>query len=139
MTSSLNITTPSANATPTHTLSTPSPDAFPLCLSSKCCRQRGLRPQWPCEVCRHTELSIAPKLTLQTARPATALMPFRAGSVAFLSSSSSNNATTMKSPAIIPGNPGTPPPMKQARREVPLPSQEGKKGVMQYALYVWPH
>jgi hypothetical protein len=23
------------------------------------------------------------------------------------------------------------------RREVPLPSQEGKKGVMQYALYVY--
>lgn len=42
----------------------------------------------------------------------------------------------MKSPATIPGNPGTPPPMKQARREVPLPSQEGKKGAMQYALYV---
>jgi NADH dehydrogenase (ubiquinone) Fe-S protein 7 len=45
----------------------------------------------------------------------------------------------MKSPAIIPGNPGTPPPMKAAvRREVPLPSQEGKKGAMQYALYVRP-
>jgi NADH dehydrogenase (ubiquinone) Fe-S protein 7 len=42
----------------------------------------------------------------------------------------------MKSPATIPGNPGTPPPMKMARREVPLPSQEGKKGAMQYALYV---
>jgi hypothetical protein len=42
----------------------------------------------------------------------------------------------MKSPAIIPGNPGTPPPMKAGRREVPLPSQEGKKGAMQYALYV---
>ncbi|CAO2658777.1 Nn.00g065000.m01.CDS01 [Neocucurbitaria sp. VM-36] len=68
------------------------------------------------------------------ARPATALLPFRAGSVAFLSSTSSDKATTMKSPAIIPGNPGTPPPMKQARREVPLPSQEGKKGAMQYAL-----
>jgi hypothetical protein len=26
--------------------------------------------------------------------------------------------------------------MKAARREVPLPSQEGKKGAMQYALYV---
>ncbi|EUC50101.1 hypothetical protein COCMIDRAFT_32666 [Bipolaris oryzae ATCC 44560] len=68
------------------------------------------------------------------AKPATALMPLRAGSVAFLSSSSSNNATTMKSPATIPGNPGTPPPMKSARVEVPLPSQEGKKGAMQYAL-----
>jgi NADH dehydrogenase (ubiquinone) Fe-S protein 7 len=63
-------------------------------------------------------------------------MPFRAGSAAFLSSSSSSNAQTMKSPATIPGNPGTPPPMKAARREVPLPSQEGKKGAMQYALYV---
>jgi hypothetical protein len=26
--------------------------------------------------------------------------------------------------------------MKVARREVPLPSQEGKKGAIQYALYV---
>ncbi|KAF1849968.1 NADH-quinone oxidoreductase [Cucurbitaria berberidis CBS 394.84] len=68
------------------------------------------------------------------AKPATALLPFRAGSAAFLSSSSSPKATTLKSPAIIPGNPGTPPPMKQARREVPLPSQEGKKGAVQYAL-----
>jgi hypothetical protein len=42
----------------------------------------------------------------------------------------------MKTPATIPGNPGTPPPMKSARVEVPLPSQEGKKGAMQYALYV---
>jgi NADH dehydrogenase (ubiquinone) Fe-S protein 7 len=63
-------------------------------------------------------------------------MPFRAGSAAFLSSSSVDRATTMKTPATIPGNPGTPPPMKMARREVPLPSQEGKKGAMQYALYV---
>jgi hypothetical protein len=55
------------------------------------------------------------------------------GRAAFLSSSSSDRA----SPAIIVGNPGTPPPMKAAiRREVPLPSQEGKKGAMQYALYV---
>ena len=42
----------------------------------------------------------------------------------------------MKTPATIPGNPGAPPPMKSARVEVPLPSQEGKKGAMQYALYV---
>lgn len=42
----------------------------------------------------------------------------------------------MKTPATIPGNPGTPPPVKSARVEVPLPSQEGKKGAMQYALYV---
>lgn len=62
-------------------------------------------------------------------------MPFRAGSAAFLSSSSADRAT-MKTPATIPGNPGTPPPMKSARLEVPLPSQEGKKGALQYALYV---
>jgi hypothetical protein len=40
----------------------------------------------------------------------------------------------------VHGNPGTPPPMSvtgKVRREVPLPSQEGKKGVMQYALYVY--
>ncbi|KAH4195724.1 hypothetical protein HBI25_049520 [Parastagonospora nodorum] len=66
------------------------------------------------------------------ARPATALMPFRVGNAAFLSSSSSDKAMT--TPATVPGNPGTPPPMKVARREVPLPSQEGKKGAIQYAL-----
>lgn len=84
------------------------------------------------------ETPSAPELTIWTAKPATALMPFRAGSAAFLSSSSSDRAT-MKTPATIPGNPGTPPPMKSARVEVPLPSQEGKKGAMQYALYVTRH
>lgn len=113
--------------------------AFPYCLSQTCFRRQGLLPQWLCEVCRRTpEKAPGPaKLTPWTAKPATALMPFRAGSVAFLSSSSPNKATTMKSPATIPGNPGTPPPMKSARVEVPLPSQEGKKGAMQYALYVF--
>jgi NADH dehydrogenase (ubiquinone) Fe-S protein 7 len=42
----------------------------------------------------------------------------------------------MQKGGIVTGNPGTPPPMKLARREVPLPSQEGKKGAVQYALYV---
>ena len=74
-----------------------------------------------------------------TAKPMTALLPYRAGSVAFLSSTSSNNATAMQKPGLVAGAPGTPPPMKQARREVPLPSQEGKKGAMQYALYVHIH
>lgn len=74
---------------------------------------------------------------MPTAKPTTALLPFRAGSVAFISNTSSNNATqTMQTPGLVSGGPGTPPPMKQARREVPLPSQEGKKGAMQYALYV---
>jgi NADH dehydrogenase (ubiquinone) Fe-S protein 7 len=36
----------------------------------------------------------------------------------------------------VSGNPGTPLPVKKTRGEVPLPSQEGKKGFAQYALYV---
>lgn len=44
----------------------------------------------------------------------------------------------MQKPGLVADGPGAPPPMKKARREVPLPSQEGKKGVVQYALYVWP-
>ena len=43
----------------------------------------------------------------------------------------------MQNPGLIAGGPGAPPPMKKVRREVPLPSQEGKKGAMQYALYVF--
>jgi hypothetical protein len=73
-----------------------------------------------------------------TARPMTALLPYRAGSVAFLSNTSSSPAQTMQTPGLVSGNPGTPPPMKAGRREVPLPSQEGKQGAMQYALYVGP-
>ena len=43
----------------------------------------------------------------------------------------------MERPALVKGNPGTPPPMKAGMpTNVPLPSQEGKQGVMQYALYV---
>ncbi|KAH7030453.1 hypothetical protein B0J12DRAFT_583408 [Macrophomina phaseolina] len=64
------------------------------------------------------------------AKPSTAITPFRAVSAAWISSSSKKNAT----PGLVPDGPGTPPPMKKARREVPLPSQEGKKGVVQYAL-----
>ena len=65
-----------------------------------------------------------------------ALIPYR--SVAAISSSSSKPATAV-SPHNVQGNPGALPPMSitgKERREVPLPSQEGKKGVMQYALYV---
>ena len=79
----------------------------------------------------------ARELTMRTAKPAAALLPFRAGSAAFISSSSSNSAEAhQQSPGLVSGNPGTPPPMKVARREVPLPSQEGKSGAVQYALYV---
>ena len=44
----------------------------------------------------------------------------------------------MGKPGIVKGNPPPPPPMKASKemKEVPLPSQEGTKGVVQYALYV---
>ena len=44
----------------------------------------------------------------------------------------------MQRPGLIADGPGAPLPMKKERREVPLPSQEGKKGAVQYALYVYP-
>jgi len=80
-------------------------------------------------------------LTIFTARPATALLPFRGAQAAFISSSSSKKAepATIQRPALVAGNPGTPPPMKVSAKmdkDVVLPSQEGKQGVMQYALYV---
>jgi len=132
------IATALANATPRPPLHSSTGHA-PCYPSPICCRQHGTEPQWLCEVSRRCPESCRRLgANFWPAKPTTALLPFRAGSAAFLSSSSSNNATTLKSPATIPGNPGTPPPMKQARREVPLPSQEGKKGAMQYALYVLP-
>ncbi|KAL3424322.1 NADH-ubiquinone oxidoreductase 19.3 kDa subunit, mitochondrial 2 [Phlyctema vagabunda] len=69
------------------------------------------------------------------AKPTSSLIPLR--SVAAISSSSSKSANPGITPHNVPGNPGTPLPMSvtgKVRREVPLPSQEGKKGVMQYAL-----
>lgn len=44
----------------------------------------------------------------------------------------------MAKPGIVKGNPGPPPAMSVVKDEaqVPLPSQEGTKGVVQYALYV---
>ncbi|QIW98088.1 hypothetical protein AMS68_003606 [Peltaster fructicola] len=76
------------------------------------------------------------------AKPATALQPFRAVNAAFISSSSQKSASTEPTSTsrfgLIQGAPGTPPPMKtitgKEHREVALPSQEGTKGVMQYAL-----
>lgn len=62
------------------------------------------------------------------------------GAQAALIHNSSNKKASMEKPAIVTGAPGTPPPMKaitgKDHREVPLPSQEGKQGAMQYALYV---
>ncbi|KAK1059527.1 hypothetical protein LTR74_012564 [Friedmanniomyces endolithicus] len=66
----------------------------------------------------------------------TAITPFRAVNAAFISSTSSKPAEPMmQRPGLVKGNPGTPPPMKSGMpTNVPLPSQEGTKGVMQYAL-----
>lgn len=64
------------------------------------------------------------------------MTPFRAAT-AFISTTPKKTAEPqMQGGGIVAGNPGTPLPMKKERREVPLPSQEGKQGVMQYALYV---
>jgi NADH dehydrogenase (ubiquinone) Fe-S protein 7 len=72
-------------------------------------------------------------------KPSTALLTYRAGSSAFISNSSAKPAAPeMMKPGLVKGGPPPPPPMKSItgkdRREVPLPSQEGKKGAMQYAL-----
>ncbi|KAF2431918.1 NADH-quinone oxidoreductase [Tothia fuscella] len=69
------------------------------------------------------------------ANPTTALLPFRAGQAAWITSSSRNKAEpVMQSPGLISTGPGTPPSVKNTRQEVVLPSQEGKKGFAQYAL-----
>ena len=68
------------------------------------------------------------------AKPSTALLPLRAAPSAFISSSAAKPAT-----AVTPSHDGEGPPLSvtgKPRREVPLPSQEKKEGVMQYALYV---
>jgi hypothetical protein len=71
------------------------------------------------------------------AKPATALIPFRAGQSAWISSSSSTNAGQVsQSPGLVSHGPPAPLSVKKERREVPLPSQEGKKGLAQYALCV---
>lgn len=99
----------------------------------------------PARYVNFVRLALTPSETYTTAKPAAALVPFtRAAPVAFIHNSSSKSAT-MERPALVKGNPGTPPPMKKGMpTNVPLPSQEGKQGVMQYALYVecsrsWQH
>ena len=70
----------------------------------------------------------------------TALQPFRAANAAFISSTTSKPAEpVMRQGGIVKGNPGPPPAMSVVKddTQVPLPSQEGTKGVVQYALYVF--
>lgn len=62
------------------------------------------------------------------AKPTSSLIPYRA--VAAISSSSRKDASSLQ-PHSAAGSHGL---MKPERREVPLPSQEGTKGVVQYAL-----
>ncbi|KAF1988112.1 NADH-quinone oxidoreductase [Aulographum hederae CBS 113979] len=71
------------------------------------------------------------------AKPATALLPFRAGSTAFISSTASKPAEPAIQPVGVAPSSGGPLPRSitgKVRREVPLPSQIPKKGAMQYAL-----
>ncbi|KAI9693423.1 MAG: hypothetical protein M1820_009299 [Bogoriella megaspora] len=86
-----------------------------------------------------TSRSTAALALRSSMKPSMALLPYRAGPAAFISSSSQKPAAPeMTSPGLVRGGPDPPPPMKgitgKDRREVPLPSQEGKKGAMQYAL-----
>lgn len=73
----------------------------------------------------------------RTAKPLTAIVPYRTTQTAWISHSSSKPASaeprTGKPGLVVPG-PGAPPPAKKTRAEVPLPSQEGTKGAIQYAL-----
>ncbi|KAK5127548.1 hypothetical protein LTR85_006888 [Meristemomyces frigidus] len=73
------------------------------------------------------------------AKPITALQPFRVANAASISTTSPKDAAPMQQrPALVKGGPPPPGSMKEVAHklptEVPLPSQEGTKGVMQYAL-----
>ncbi|KAF2771213.1 NADH-quinone oxidoreductase [Teratosphaeria nubilosa] len=73
------------------------------------------------------------------AKPMTALQPFRVAHAAWISSTTPKDAAPFQArPGLVQGGPPPPESMKaitgKEHREVPLPSQEGTKGVMQYAL-----
>ncbi|KAF2399184.1 NADH-quinone oxidoreductase [Trichodelitschia bisporula] len=67
------------------------------------------------------------------AKPSTALLPVRAGSAAWISTSPSKPAQT-GNVGLVSHNPSPSLAAAKARHEVPLPSQEGTKGALQYAL-----
>lgn len=125
----------------------PAPRPSPISLGPRrppCSRLLDQQQQWRCAVSSSADAVLAARkcmciLIRNTAKPTAALLPFRGAPVAFISSSS-NKSAQVERPAIVKTNPGTPPPMKaitgKPHREVPLPSQEGKQGAMQYALYV---
>lgn len=68
-----------------------------------------------------------------TAKPMTSIVPFRTA-VAGIATSANRNASPSQ---LTPHGAGTS--LSGTRREVPLPSEEGTKGVVQYALYVFSH
>lgn len=121
------------------TAGTVSPLALPSVLfifsHQPCSPQHARPPPWPFEVRPATNRSRAityiriGKLTQLPvlAKPMTAMVPFRAA--AALSTSSKRDATSLTPHSGATG-------LARARKEVPLASQEGTKGVIQYALYV---
>jgi len=68
------------------------------------------------------------------AKPTRALIPFRAVTVAHISTSTPKNAEPASHPSSLVSSPHAGVPSKPSRAEVPLPSQEGTKGLAQYAL-----
>ncbi|KAI6278602.1 hypothetical protein MCOR27_004053 [Pyricularia oryzae] len=72
-----------------------------------------------------SSLRTTASMAMRSVKPTASLIPYR--SVAALSSSS-------RSPAAVPAAQSSTGLARPERKEVPLPSQEGTKGVVQYAL-----
>jgi len=86
-------------------------------------------------------LNCTSKTNVQAAKPTSALFPLRAATqVASITTTADKNArpeALMQKPGVIQGGPPPNVPTNvMGRKEVPLPSQEGKQGVLQYALFV---
>jgi hypothetical protein len=73
-----------------------------------------------------------------TAKPSTAILPLRSIQAASISTTSAKDAAAESGHVQVSGAPaGLPMSVTgKVKREVPLPSQQEKKGGMQYALYV---
>ncbi|KAH7109538.1 hypothetical protein EDB81DRAFT_929683 [Dactylonectria macrodidyma] len=68
------------------------------------------------------------------AKPSTALFHHGRVTIARISSTLVKLPTTRQQQYVVAGTPSTSVPTQPARREYPLPSQEGTKGVLQHAL-----
>ena len=84
-----------------------------------------------------SSLRITTLSNTRAAKPLTAIVPYRTIQAAWISHSSPKTASaesrTEKSGLVVPRL-GASSPAKKTRAEVPLPSQEGTKGAIQYAL-----